>query len=170
VAAPRTFDAYRSRLAGDAESRRAGTSARAQRGAGADRRCARRRLRRPRHFLVIEANRRAVGRSIVLRLRRLPEPAPRLARALAILDESELLQAARLAGLEESDAAHAAELTASERRIAELASQHLTNREIAQILFITTRTVEGHLTSVFRKLRLDSRDELPVALAAGVPA
>jgi len=63
-------------------------------------------------------------------------------------------------------------LTASERRIAELASHDLTNREIAQSLFITARTVEGHLTSVFRKLQLDSRNELSSALAAGdrVPA
>jgi DNA-binding CsgD family transcriptional regulator len=60
-------------------------------------------------------------------------------------------------------------LTASERRIAELASQGLTNREIAQALFITARTVEGHLTSSFRKLRVDSRDELPAALAGGAP-
>jgi DNA-binding CsgD family transcriptional regulator len=62
-------------------------------------------------------------------------------------------------------------LTASERRIIELASQGLSNREIAQTLFITSRTVEGHLTSVFRKLRVQSRDELPAALAgARVPA
>ncbi len=63
-------------------------------------------------------------------------------------------------------------LTASERRIAELASQGLSNREIAQTLFVTARTVEGHLTSVFRKLRVQSRDELPAALAGGarVPA
>jgi DNA-binding CsgD family transcriptional regulator len=60
-------------------------------------------------------------------------------------------------------------LTASERRIAELAGQGLTNREIAQTLFITARTVEGHLTSVFRKLMLESRDELPAALAGGAP-
>jgi DNA-binding CsgD family transcriptional regulator len=60
-------------------------------------------------------------------------------------------------------------LTASERRIAELASQGLTNREIAQTLFVTARTVEGHLTSVFRKLQLDSRNELAAALAAGTP-
>ncbi len=59
-------------------------------------------------------------------------------------------------------------LTASERRIARLAGEGLTNREIAQTLFVTTRTVEGHLTSTFRKLRLDSRGELPAALAAGV--
>jgi DNA-binding CsgD family transcriptional regulator len=56
-------------------------------------------------------------------------------------------------------------LTASERRVAEFASEGLTNREIAQTLFITARTVEGHLTSVFRKLRLDSRDQLAGALA-----
>jgi DNA-binding CsgD family transcriptional regulator/tetratricopeptide (TPR) repeat protein len=60
-------------------------------------------------------------------------------------------------------------LTASERRIAELASQGLTNREIAQTLFVTARTVEGHLTSVFRKLRVQSRDKLPAALAGRSP-
>jgi len=36
---------------------------------------------------------------------------------------------------------------------------------IAQALFITTRTVEGHLTSIFRKLQLDSRNELGPILA-----
>ena len=61
-------------------------------------------------------------------------------------------------------------LTASERRIADLASQGLTNREIAQTLFITARTVEGHLTSIFRKLRVESRSGLNEALGAGVPA
>jgi DNA-binding CsgD family transcriptional regulator len=63
-------------------------------------------------------------------------------------------------------------LTASERRIAEHASHGLSNREIAQTLFVTARTVEGHLTSVFRKLRLTSRDELRAALErdARVPA
>jgi DNA-binding CsgD family transcriptional regulator len=63
-------------------------------------------------------------------------------------------------------------LTASERRIAELASQGLTNREIAQTLFVTARTVEGHLTSIFRKLQLNSRKELAAALAGDtlVPA
>jgi len=55
-------------------------------------------------------------------------------------------------------------LTASERRIAELATGGLTNRQIAQMLFITARTVEGHLTSVFRKPGIESRDRLPAAL------
>jgi DNA-binding CsgD family transcriptional regulator/uncharacterized protein YfiM (DUF2279 family) len=57
-------------------------------------------------------------------------------------------------------------LTASERRIADLAGEGLTNREIAQTLFVTARTVEGHLTSVFRKLEVDSRTELASALSA----
>jgi DNA-binding CsgD family transcriptional regulator len=56
-------------------------------------------------------------------------------------------------------------LTASERRIAEFAGDGLTNREIAQTLFVTSRTVEGHLTSVFRKLQVDSRRELRAALS-----
>jgi DNA-binding CsgD family transcriptional regulator len=55
-------------------------------------------------------------------------------------------------------------LTASERRVAELAAQGLTNREIAQSLFITARTVEGHLTNVFRKLDLESREGLAEAM------
>jgi DNA-binding CsgD family transcriptional regulator len=60
-------------------------------------------------------------------------------------------------------------LTASERRVAELASQGLSNREIAQTLFVTARTVEGHLTSVFRKLQVGSREELPAALSDRAP-
>lgn len=59
-------------------------------------------------------------------------------------------------------------LTASERRIAELAGEGLTNREIAQSLFVTARTEEGHLTNVFRKLNLDSREQIPTALATAL--
>jgi DNA-binding CsgD family transcriptional regulator len=63
-------------------------------------------------------------------------------------------------------------LTASERRVAELAAEGLTNRQIAQALFITARTVEGHLTHVFQKLSVRSRDDLAGALgpAPGQPA
>jgi DNA-binding CsgD family transcriptional regulator len=56
-------------------------------------------------------------------------------------------------------------LTASERRVAELAGEGLTNPQIAQSLFITRRTVEGHLTQVFAKLGVESRTALPTALA-----
>jgi DNA-binding CsgD family transcriptional regulator len=61
-------------------------------------------------------------------------------------------------------------LTASERRIAELAAEGLTNREIAQTLFITARTVEGHLTNVFNKLDVETRTGLPAALASPTQA
>ena len=53
---------------------------------------------------------RTIGRSLRLRLDRLPEPAGRLARAVAVLERGELIQAARLAGLGESEAAEAADV------------------------------------------------------------
>ena len=56
-------------------------------------------------------------------------------------------------------------LTPSERRVAQLAADGLGNREIAQALFVTLRTVEGHLTQTYSKLDIASRDELPAALA-----
>ena len=54
-----------------------------------------------------------------------------------------------------------AALTSSERRIAALAVEGLTNREIAHSLFVTPKTVEVHLTSVYKKLDVKSRRELP---------
>jgi len=57
-------------------------------------------------------------------------------------------------------------LTPSERRVAEMAADGLTNREIAQALFVTQRTVEVHLTSVYRKLSIDSRAQLRTALSS----
>ena len=61
-------------------------------------------------------------------------------------------------------------LTACERRIAELAVEGLTNREIAEHLFVTARTVEGHLTHVFQKLDIASRTDLPALLRTAGPA
>jgi DNA-binding CsgD family transcriptional regulator len=55
-------------------------------------------------------------------------------------------------------------LTASERRVAQLAAQDLTNKDIAQALFVTVKTVEVHLSSVYRKLALNSRRQLVSAL------
>jgi DNA-binding CsgD family transcriptional regulator/predicted negative regulator of RcsB-dependent stress response len=57
-------------------------------------------------------------------------------------------------------------LTAAERRVAELAAQGLSNPEIAQSLFVTINTVEGHLRHVYQKLSISSRRQLPEALAA----
>jgi DNA-binding CsgD family transcriptional regulator len=57
-------------------------------------------------------------------------------------------------------------LTASELRTAKLAAEGLTNTEIAQGLFVTTKTVEKHLGNAYTKLEIDSRKELPEALEA----
>ena len=43
-------------------------------------------------------------------------------------------------------------LTPSERRVAAMAAKEMTNRDIAQALFVTPKTVEVHLSSVYRKL------------------
>jgi DNA-binding CsgD family transcriptional regulator len=55
-------------------------------------------------------------------------------------------------------------LTASELRVARLAAEGMTNREIAQALFLTENTIETHLRSVFRKLDIRSRSQLARAL------
>jgi DNA-binding NarL/FixJ family response regulator len=55
-------------------------------------------------------------------------------------------------------------LTASERRVAQMASTGMTNREIAQALFVTMKAVALHLTHVYEKLEIAGRTELSVAL------
>ncbi|MEU0883741.1 AAA family ATPase [Lentzea sp. NPDC005914] len=54
-----------------------------------------------------------------------------------------------------------AALTEAERRVAGLAADGHTNREIARKLFVTTSTVEQHLTRVYRKLDIRHREEIP---------
>jgi DNA-binding CsgD family transcriptional regulator len=55
-------------------------------------------------------------------------------------------------------------LTPSERRVAMMAASGLGNREIAQDLFVSVKTVETHLGSAYRKLDISSRKELPDVL------
>ena len=57
------------------------------------------------------------------------------------------------------------ELTPVERRVVELVAAGSTNREVAAALFLSTRTVEGHLSRVYGKLGVHSRVELANKLA-----
>jgi DNA-binding CsgD family transcriptional regulator len=67
------------------------------------------------------------------------------------------------------DALHGRDaLTPSELRIARMAATGLTNREIAQALFVTTKTVETHLHHAFQKLDIEARGDLAAAIDAGL--
>ena len=57
------------------------------------------------------------------------------------------------------------ELTATERRVAELAADGLTNREVASKAFMSPKTVQANLTRVYRKLGISSRAELGARMA-----
>jgi DNA-binding NarL/FixJ family response regulator len=62
-------------------------------------------------------------------------------------------------------------LTPSERRVAELAVSGMTNRQIAQTLFVTVKTVEAHLSATYDKLDIRSRQQLTGAFSEqGPPA
>jgi DNA-binding CsgD family transcriptional regulator len=61
-------------------------------------------------------------------------------------------------------------LTGSEHRVTTMAAAGATNREIAEALFVTLRTVETHLTSAYRKLRVTRRAELSAALDESHPS
>jgi ATP/maltotriose-dependent transcriptional regulator MalT len=54
-------------------------------------------------------------------------------------------------------------LTASERRVAELVAEGLSNKEVAVRLVVTVRTVEAHLSKIYSKLGVRSRTELAAA-------
>jgi DNA-binding CsgD family transcriptional regulator len=58
-----------------------------------------------------------------------------------------------------------AALTASELRVAQMAAQGLTNRQIAQALFITMRTVSAHLGHAYSKLDISDRAQLSAVLS-----
>jgi DNA-binding CsgD family transcriptional regulator len=58
-------------------------------------------------------------------------------------------------------------LTPGELRAAELAARGLSNKEIAQSLYVTVKTVEVHLSSAYRKLGIARRQELARALDPG---
>lgn len=58
-------------------------------------------------------------------------------------------------------------LTAAELRVARAAAGGMSNRSIAQSLFVGLRTVETHLTHIYRKLDIESREQLAIELRSG---
>jgi DNA-binding CsgD family transcriptional regulator len=56
-------------------------------------------------------------------------------------------------------------LTPSELRVARMAAEGRTNREVAQALFVTPKAVEYHLANAYRKLGIGARAELAGVLA-----
>ena len=60
-------------------------------------------------------------------------------------------------------------LTATEERVAGMAAAGRTNRQVAQALFLSPRTVEANLARVYRKLGVSSRAELGAAMARKEP-
>ena len=101
-----------------------------------------------------------------------------LRRALDLASRAESALVARLvrAELEAAGArprrertSGAESLTPSERRVAELAAEGLSNREIAEALWVTRKTVEHHLGHTYGKLGIRSRTGLAAALG-GAPA
>ncbi|MFE4591561.1 helix-turn-helix transcriptional regulator [Streptomyces laurentii] len=115
------------------------------------------------------------------RERRRTEAREQLRTALGMLEEIGMTAFAERAGRElratgvvarKRAAAPTTELTAQEARIAGLARDGLSNPEIATRLFLSTRTVQYHLSKVFGKLGVTSRGQLDRVLPAGpgVPA
>jgi DNA-binding CsgD family transcriptional regulator len=58
------------------------------------------------------------------------------------------------------------ELTPTEQRIAQLVGEGMKNREVAEALFISVKTVEANLSRIFHKLGVRSRTELTRRIAA----
>jgi DNA-binding CsgD family transcriptional regulator len=81
-------------------------------------------------------------------------------RLLAEVSDTELRMQARRA----AETSPIGELSDAELRVAALAVQGYTNREIAKKLFVTVSTVEQHLTRVYRKLKVRRRTDLPAEL------
>jgi DNA-binding NarL/FixJ family response regulator len=68
-----------------------------------------------------------------------------------------------------ADASRADELTPQELKIALLVAQGLTNREVAASLFLSPKTIEHHLSAIYRKLDVRSRTQLARLLAEERP-
>jgi len=112
-----------------------------------------------------ERGRTLLALGVVLRRsKRRSEARERLTAALDVFDhlgaalwsERAAAEIARIPGRTKASS----ELTETERRVAELVADGLSNKEVAAQLFITVRTVEANLTKVYAKLGIRSRTEL----------
>ena len=86
---------------------------------------------------------------------------PVLERAVRELDACGLTPIKRDADADRS------RLTPQEQLVARLAASGMSNREVAAELLLSVKTVERHLTHIYRKLGVDSRTDLSDALTAG---
>lgn len=105
------------------------------------------------------------------RVRQRAEARPHLTEALEIFDrlgakpwsaraQAEMTATGGPTGPRAEQAAGADELTPSELKIALLVAQGMTNREVAASLFLSPKTVEHHLSHIYRKLDVRSRTQL----------
>lgn len=62
-----------------------------------------------------------------------------------------------------------AALSPAELRVAKVIAEGLTNRQVAERLFVSAKTVDAHLQSIFRKLALNTRAQLAVAVTRHAP-
>lgn len=88
--------------------------------------------------------------------------------ALAFAARTRVEQLAAGGHTVESAARPSVDLTPQETQVCRLATTGATNAEIAARLFLTTSTVEYHLSKVFRKLGVSSRRQLAEALSTGL--
>lgn len=115
------------------------------------------------------------------RVRQRAEARPHLTAALEIFDRlgakpwsaraaAEMTATGGPTGPRAEQTAGADELTPSELKIALLVAQGMTNREVAASLFLSPKTVEHHLSHIYRKLDVRSRTQLARLFAEERPA
>jgi DNA-binding CsgD family transcriptional regulator len=101
-----------------------------------------------------------------------PAAAPVLAQAQAVFTALQLpgwqrhVRALQSGGGPVSGGGSPARLTEIEHRVLGLVLERKRNREIAETLYVSLRTVEGHLTRIFRKLGVSTKKELAQRMAA----
>jgi non-specific serine/threonine protein kinase len=82
----------------------------------------------------------------------------------------EALPKAKKISRRQSEAEKFEGLTAREREVARCLSQGKSNREIAEELVLSERTVENHVSNILKKLQFDSRAQIAVwAVERGFP-